>query len=184
MSDQELLSAISDIVEAKLEPIKQDIRGLREDVSVLKEKVGNLEEDVSILKEKVSNLEEDVSILKEKVGGLEEKVGSLISRMDSLESRMGSLESRMDSLESRMDLLESRMDSLESRMGSLEKEVRRNSILLENEVLPRVQTIEKMYVGSSRNFMEKVAQIDSMQNDIDVMKVVIQEHSEKLEKIS
>ena len=156
MSDQELLSAISDIVEAKLEPIKQDIRGLREDVSVLKEKVGNLEEDVSILKEKVSNLEEDVSILKEKVGGLEENVSSLISRMDSLESKM----------------------------NSSEKEVRRNSILLENEVLPRVQTIEKMYVGSSRNFMEKVAQIDSMQNDIDVMKVVIQEHSEKLEKIS
>lgn len=135
MSNEELLSAISDIVEAKLEPIKQDIHGL-------KEEVGSLKEDVSVLKEEVGSLKEDVS-------GLQKKVGSLASRMDSLE-----------------------------------KEVRQNSILLENEVLPRVRTIEKMYVDSSRMFMEKAVQIDGIQDDIDVMKVVIQEHSEKLEKIS
>lgn len=128
MSDQELLSAISDIVEAKVEPIKQDIRSLKEEVSGLKE---------------------EVSVLKEDVSDLQKNVGSLTSRMDSLE-----------------------------------KEVKRNSILLENEVLPRLQTIEKLYVDSSKLFIEKAGQIDSMQDDIDVMKVIIQEHSEKLEKIS
>lgn len=142
MSDKELLSAISDIVEAKLEPVKQDIHGLKEDVSGLKEEVGSLKEDVSGLQEEVGNIKEDVSTLQKNVG------------------------------------------SLTSRMDSLEKQVRRNSILLENEVLPRVRTIEKMYVDSSRIYMEKAAQIDSMQDDIDIMKVVIQEHSEKLEKIS
>lgn len=135
MSDQELLSAISDIVEAKVEPIKQDIHSLKEEVSGLKE-------EVSVLKEDVSGLKEDVS-------DLQKNVGSLTSRMDSLE-----------------------------------KEVKRNSILLENEVLPRLQTIEKLYVDSSKLFIEKAGQIDSMQDDIDVMKVIIQEHSEKLEKIS
>lgn len=149
MSNEELLSAISDIVEAKLEPIKQDIHGL-------KEEVGSLKEDVSVLKEEVGSLKEDVSVLKEEVGNIKEDVSGL-------QKNVGSLTSRMD---------------------SLEKEVRRNSVLLENEVLPRVRTIEKMYVDSSRIYMEKAAQIDSMQDDIDVMKVVIQEHSEKLEKIS
>ena len=149
MSDKELLSAISDIVEAKLEPVKQDIHGL-------KEEVGRLKEDVSGLKEEAGSLKEDVSGLKEEVGSLKEDVSTL-------QKNVGSLTSRMD---------------------SLEKEVRRNSILLENEVLPRVRTIEKMYVDSSRIYMEKAAQIDSMQDDIDIMKVVIQEHSEKLEKIS
>lgn len=121
MSDQELLSAISDIVEEKIEPLKQDIKGLKEDVSGLKGDVNGLKKDVN---------------------------------------------------------------SLTSRMDSLEKEVRRNSILIENDVLPRLQTIEKLYVDSSKIYMEKAAQIDGMQDDIDVMKVVIQEHSEKLEKIS
>ena len=142
MSDQELLSAISNIVEAKIEPLKQDIRSLKEDVSSLKE-------DVSGLKKDVSDLKKDVN--------------SLTGRMDSLEKKV---------------------DCLTGRMDSLEKEVRRNSILIENDVLPRLQTIEKLYVGSSKIYMEKAAQIDGMQDDIDVMKVVIQEHSEKLEKIS
>ena len=163
MSDQELLSAISNIVEEKIEPLKQDIRSLKEDVSVLKEDVSVLKEDVSVLKEDVSGLKEDVSVLKEDVSGLKKDVNSLTGRMDSLEKKV---------------------DSLTGRMDSLEKEVRRNSILIENDVLPRLQTIEKLYVDSSKIYMEKAAQIDSMQDDIDVMKVVIQEHSENLEKIS
>ena len=135
MSDQELLSAISDIVEEKIEPLKQDIKGLKEDVSGLKGDVSGLKGDVNGLKGNVNGLKKDVN-------------------------------------------------SLTSRMDSLEKEVRRNSILIENDVLPRLQTIEKLYVDSSKIYMEKAAQIDGMQDDIDVMKVVIQEHSEKLEKIS
>ena len=143
--------------------MKEEVGSLKEDVSGLKEEVGSLKEDVSGLKEEVGSLKEDVSGLKEDVSGLQEEVGNIKEDISTLQKNVGSLTSRMD---------------------SLEKEVRRNSILLENEVLPRVRTIEKMYVDSSKIYMEKAAQIDSMQDDIDIMKVVIQEHSEKLEKIS
>ena len=74
--------------------------------------------------------------------------------------------------------------NLHARLDSLEKEVKKNSLILENEVLPRLQTIEQCYVESSRIFMQKSEQIDRIQSDTDVMKIVIQEHSESLEKIS
>lgn len=149
MSNEELLSSISDIVEAKLEPIKQDIHGIKEEVGNVKEEVGNVKEEVGNVKEEVGNVKEEVSSIKDEVSDLQKNFGSMTGRMDSLE-----------------------------------KEVRRNSILIENEILPRLRTIEKIYVDSSRMFMEKAVQIDGMQDDIDAMKVVIQEHSEKLEKIS
>ncbi len=128
MTDQELLSAISNMLDKKIEPLKQDIC-------------------------------------------------CLTRRMDALDKKVECLTGRMDALDKKVECLTGRMDSLE-------KEVRRNSLILENDVLPRLQTIEKLYVDSSKIYMEKVKQIDDMQNDIDTMKVVIQEHSEKLEKIS
>ena len=120
----------------------------------------------------------------EKVVSLESRMDSLGHRMDSLEHRLDSLEHRMDSIEARIDSLEERVASLESQMDSLGKEVRRNSMLIENEILPRLQTIERLYVDSSNTFMNKSTQIEQLQDDVDVLKIVVEDHSSRLEKIS
>ena len=86
----------------------------------------------------------------------------------------------------RQDIDELKADNklIHIKLDSLESDVKKNSLILENEVLPRLQTIEQCYVESSRIFMQKSEQIDRIQSDNDVMKIVIQEHSESLEKIS
>lgn len=134
--------------------------------------------------EKVVSVETQIGSLDTQIHLLQAQIESLETRMKSLETRMDSLEARMDSLEARMDSLETRVDSLETRMDSLEKEVRRNSMLIENEILPRLQTIEKLYVDSSNIFMTRSMQIEQLQDDVDVLKIVVEDHSCKLEKIS
>lgn len=86
----------------------------------------------------------------------------------------------------RRDIEELKADNkrIHARLDRLEKEVRKNSLILENEVLPRLNTIEQCYVESSKHFIKKAHQIEDLQQDVDVMKVVIQEHSEKLDLIS
>ncbi len=78
MTDYELLQAMSDMLDTKLnaqlQPIKEDMRGLKEDVQVLKDDMHILKEDVHILKEEVQVLKEDVHILKEDVQVLKEDV--------------------------------------------------------------------------------------------------------------
>lgn len=54
-----------------------EMKGLKEDVSVLKEDVGVLKEDVSVLKKDVEGLKEEVGVLKEKTDTLEENVRAL-----------------------------------------------------------------------------------------------------------
>lgn len=50
MNDNELLLALSNMMDEKLQPIKEDVSSLKEDVSSLKE-------DASILKQKVTKIE-------------------------------------------------------------------------------------------------------------------------------
>lgn len=95
MTDQELLQAIGQVVEnaveSKLEPVRQDIHEL-------KEQVGRVEQ---------------------RIDRLESKVDSLEKRMDRLESKVDSLEKRMDRLESKVDGLETRVVSLEPQMTGI-----------------------------------------------------------------
>lgn len=56
MTDQELLQAIGQIVEAKMEPVRQNICTIKEDVQALKENFTKLEKRVSGLEETVTGI--------------------------------------------------------------------------------------------------------------------------------
>ncbi len=54
----------------------------------------------------------------------------------------------------------------------------------ETRILPRLEEMEACYTSTFNRYQSGVEQIDAMQADIDVIKNVIREHSEKLQKIS
>ena len=56
MTDQELLQAMSEMMDKKLEPIKADIAEMKEDVAELKEDVAELKEDAEITRSGVNTL--------------------------------------------------------------------------------------------------------------------------------
>ena len=57
-------------------------------------------------------------------------------------------------------------------------------IIQENEILPQLQFIEICYVSASEKFKDSVEDVETMQQDISVLKQVVTKHSEKLQKIS
>ncbi len=126
MENKELVGAISQLLDEKLEPIKADISGLKEDVSGLKK-------DVSGLKKDVSNLKKDVSCLKEDVA-------------------------RLDARQTKMELI------------------------IENEMRPDIKLLAENYVPAAQMYREQADKIEAMQTDIALMKSVIREHSEILQR--
>ena len=58
------------------------------------------------------------------------------------------------------------------------------TLTLENSISPRLQNIEACYVSTYKRYQSGVDQFDAMDVDIQIMKSVLREHSEKLQKIS
>ncbi|MCD7921978.1 MAG: hypothetical protein LUG27_06020 [Clostridiales bacterium] len=73
---------------------------------------------------------------------------------------------------------------VQEQIEPMKKEMRKTSLLLENNVLPRLQNIESCYTTTYRRYVEGIGQIETMQNDIAVLKDVVAEHSVILKKIS
>lgn len=96
MEEKVLLKAISDMMDEKLEPVKEDIGELKQDVGMLEQDVVELKQDVGMLKQNVGKLEANVGILKENVEELNKKSVKMTGKIDMLQQRISELEFTME----------------------------------------------------------------------------------------
>ena len=104
--------------------------------------------------------------------------------MTVMEERMTVMEERMTAMEGRMTVMEGRMTAVEDRMTINEGHMLKVELLLENDMLPRLQNIEACYTSTYRRYQFRTEQIDTMQEDVNVLKKVVQEHSEMLLRLA
>lgn len=82
------------------------------------------------------------------------------------------------------ELLLAISDIMDKKLKSVNDRLKKIELTQENEILPRLQNIESCYTSTYKRYQTGIEQIEAMQADIDVIKSVIREHSEKLQKIS
>lgn len=172
MTDQELLQAIGQVVEnaveSKLEPVRQDIHEL-------KEQVGRVEQRIDRLESKVDSLEK-------RMDRLESKVDSLEKRMDRLESKVDSLEKRMDRLESKVDQLESRIDGLETRVVSLEPQMTGIRVYMDTEL---DRTLKLLLEGQQALWDRFVPyeEFNPLEGRTEVLELTVKRHSQEIREL-
>ena len=111
--------------------------------------------------------------------------GVILALSDLLDEKLGGLEQKVDGLEQRMDGLDQKVDGLEQSMESIQGRVTRIEVdLLENNVIPRLNTIEACYTSTYNRYREYSERMETAFTDIDLLKKVVSEHSEKLKRIS
>ena len=82
------------------------------------------------------------------------------------------------------DLLDIKLKStLQAELQPLKDSIRDIKLYLENVTDKDIQLLSENYVPAAKRYEKASAQIEAMRADIEVMKKVITEHSEKLQKI-
>ena len=77
-----------------------------------------------------------------------------------------------------------RLENLDEKVGKLETDMRYVRVVqLENGVMPRLNTIESCYLDSSKRYLERTEQIDSMAADIAILKNVVSNQSGILQQL-
>lgn len=182
MVDREMLSAISGLLDERLEqkfneklqPVYERLDGFEANMiprfERLETNVIELKIDVDNLKTKVDGLETDVSNLKTDVSGLKTDVSELKADVSNLKADVGELKTDVSELKADVSGLKGEMQYI-------------RVVQLENNVIPRLSTIESCYLDTFQRYVERTEQFDKMTADIGVLKSIVSEHSRKLEKI-
>ena len=101
-----------------------------------------------------------------------------------MDAKVDGLAARVDDLDAKVNNMSDDFVSFKDRLTALEEHTRRISIIQENEILPRLQTIEECYLSTYKMFQSKAELIDSMHIDIEALKKVVTRHSKLIKKIS
>ncbi len=106
------------------------------------------------------------------------------SKLDRMENRLDRMENRLDRMENRLDGMENRLDRMENDLQFVKNELQGVKLFQENVILPRLNTIESCYTDTYDRYRNYVDKMDAVFVDVDLLKKVVAEHSEKLEKLA
>lgn len=82
------------------------------------------------------------------------------------------------------ELLLAISDIMDKKIRPLQEEIQMLKLQNENIIIPRLQNIESCYTSTYDRYKSSIEGYEAMQADIQLLKHVVQEHSEKLKMIS
>lgn len=80
--------------------------------------------------------------------------------------------------------LKAELEPLKKDVKSIREEQTRINLIIENEIQHDIQLLAENYVPAAKRYEKATAKIEAMQADIEILKKVVTDHSEKLQKIS
>ena len=87
-------------------------------------------------------------------------------------------------LDAKLRPMENDIKSIKDEQTRIKDEQTRINLIIENDILHEINILVENYVPAAKRYQDATSQIEAMQADMDIMKKVISDHSEKLKKIS
>ena len=118
---------------------------------------------------------------------LDKKLEPIHNRLEKIESIIeNNILPRLERIETTIDhVILPRLKKVEDAIeNDITPRLKKLELSTENDVLPRLRTIESCYLSTYKRYEAGNDQLDAMQIDIDIMKGVLLDHSEKLQRIS
>ena len=109
----------------------------------------------------------------------------LAANLKPIKNRLDRMDERLDRIEVRLDRVEERLDHVEGRPNRVERKVVKIEVdLLENNVIPRLNTIEACYTSTYQRYQDYADQMDCVYENIKLLNQTVIKHSQILKKIS
>lgn len=80
--------------------------------------------------------------------------------------------------------LKAELEPLKKDIKSIKDEQTRINLIIENDIQHDIRLLAENYVPAKKRYEKSTAQTEAIQADIDVLKKVVTDHSEKPQKIS
>ena len=82
------------------------------------------------------------------------------------------------------ELLLAISNMMDEKLEPVKTDIKNTRILIENDILPRLQNIEACYTSTYRRYSNGIEEMKASKSDMDIIKKVVAEHSEKLKKLA
>ena len=133
---------------------------------------------------RLNPMENGIGEIRVHIGKLEDGVKKVEVRLGNVEEKVGKMEVRLGNVEEKVEKMEVRFGNVEEKIGKVENRLQKIEVGLENDIVPRLNTIENCYTTTYNRYSTYADKMETCFSDVELLKTIVSEHSEKLRKIS
>lgn len=179
------ISQLLDVkLDARLKPIENDIRDMKGEIMSLKKDMQYVKGEIVSMKSEIVSLKKDLQSVKGEIVSMKGEIASLKKDMQSVKGEIIVLKNDMKFVKGEIIVLKDEIIALKGDMQSAKEEIHRINLCHENIILPRLNTIESCYTSTYNRYKEYADKMDAAFVDIDLLKKVAADHSEKFQKLA
>ena len=129
-------------------------------------------------------IKNDMKEVKEEIQILQGDMKEVKADIQTLQGDMKEVKEEIQILQGDMEEVKEDIQTLQNGMQEMQDRIVRIELRQENEIIPRLQNIECCYTSTYDRYKVSVEDHETMKQDISILKNVVAEHSERLQKIS
>ena len=115
---------------------------------------------------------------------LKAELAPIRNDIQDIKNDVENLKNRMQNIENRMQKMENRMQNIENKVQNMADELHQVKLCQENVILPRLNTIESCYTDTYKRYRDNADRMEAAFEDIALLKEVVADHSEKLQRLA
>ncbi len=115
---------------------------------------------------------------------LKAEIQPLKNELQSVKGELQSVKGELQSVKNDVQSVKNELQSAKNEVQSVKGEVHQIKLCQENVILPRLQTIESCYTDTYSRYKDYADKMEAAFVDMDLLKKVVSEHSEKLQKLA
>lgn len=129
-------------------------------------------------------LQTELRPIKEDIRDMKADIRNMKADIVELKADMRNVKADIVELKTDMQNVKTDIVNMKSDIQTLQSDVHKISLCQENIILPRLCTIESCYTDTYKRYNNYADRMERAFDDIELLKKVVTEHSEKLQKIS
>ncbi len=117
-------------------------------------------------------------------GIMDKKLIPIENRLDAMQDEIHIMQGEIRNMQGEIRDMQGEIYSIHGEIRDIQGEIHNIRLFQENVILPRLNTIESCYMDTYERYKSYADKIESVFADTELLKKVVSEHSEKLQKIS
>lgn len=112
-----------------------------------------------------------------------ERFDRIDEKFDMIDEKFDRIDQKFEQIDNRFNQIDKRFDKIDVQISGIDGRLKNVELLIENDISPRLQNIERCYVDTYRRYAVRNEEIDALKLDNEILKKVVQEHSRKLQTL-
>ena len=117
-------------------------------------------------------------------GIMDKKLIPIENRLDAMQDEIHIMQGEIRNMQGEIRDMQGEIRNMQGEIRDIQGEIHSIRLFQENVILPRLNTIESCYMDTYERYKSYADKIESVFADTELLKKVVSEHSEKLQKIS